>query len=212
MKLSLLMSIKMLNTQVMVMKFLFARISRKDPLEAVIMDGINIDELDIDSEPYLETPESLSNVAHFEHVSPLATKRIWREDLVRDVEPVSEEKEELKQLPSSLKYAFLEEWERKPVIISSTLTNLQEDKLLRVLRRFKSALGWTIDDIKGISLSICMHKVLLEQNVKPIVQHQRRLNPTMKDVVRKEIIKLLDAGIIYPISDSKWVSPVQVVP
>src|ERR1044072_5131981 len=149
------------------------------------MDRINIDELDIDSEPYLETPELLSSVAHLEHVSPLATMRIWAEDLVRDVEPVPEVREELKQLPSSLKYAFLEEGERKPVIISSTLTNLQEDKLLRVLRRFKSALGWTINDIKGISPSICMHKILLEQDVKPIVQPQRRLNPTMKDVVRK---------------------------
>src|ERR1044072_2854749 len=69
----------------------FARISRKDTLEAVIMDGINIDELDIDSESYLETPELLSSVAHLEHVSPLSTKRIWREDLVRDVEPVLNE-------------------------------------------------------------------------------------------------------------------------
>src|ERR1044072_4621044 len=149
------------------------------------MEGIDIDELDIESEPCLETPELLSSVALLEHVSPLTTKRIGSEDHVRDVGPVSEEKEELKQLPSSLKYAFLEECERKPVIISSTLTNLQEDKLLRVLRRYKSSLGWTIDDIKGISPSICMHKILLEQNVNPIVQPQRRLNPTMKDVVRK---------------------------
>ena len=57
-----------------------------------------------------------------------------------------------------------------------------------------------------------MHKILMEDNYKPSIEHQRRLNPNMKEVVRKEVIKWLDAGIIYPISDSQWVSPVQVVP
>ncbi|KAL4291485.1 hypothetical protein GQ457_14G014820 [Hibiscus cannabinus] len=64
----------------------------------------------------------------------------------------------------------------------------------------------TIADIKGISLTICMHKILLEDNHKPTVDAQRRLNQAMKDVVRKEILKWLDAGIIYPISDSEWVT------
>ena len=66
--------------------------------------------------------------------------------------------------------------------------------------------------MKGISPSICMHKILVEDNFKPTVEHQRRLNPNMKEVVRAEVLKLLDTGIIYPISDSSWVSPVQVVP
>ncbi|KAL4355117.1 hypothetical protein GQ457_06G010840 [Hibiscus cannabinus] len=57
-----------------------------------------------------------------------------------------------------------------------------------------------------------MHKILLEENHKPTVDAQRRLNQAMKDVVRKEILKWLDACIIYPISDSEWVSPVQCVP
>ncbi len=48
----------------------------------------------------------------------------------------------------------------------------------------------------------------MEENSKPTIEHQRRLNPNMKEVVKKEILKLLDVGIIYPISDSKWVSPV----
>ncbi|KAI3744277.1 hypothetical protein L1987_57354 [Smallanthus sonchifolius] len=52
----------------------------------------------------------------------------------------------------------------------------------------------------------------MEDDYKPAVQHQRRLNPNMQEVVKKEVIKLLDAGLIYPISDSPWVSPVQVVP
>ena len=80
------------------------------------------------------------------------------------------------------------------------------------MREHKTALGWSIADIKGISPSTCMHKILMEENCKPTVEHQRRLNPNMKEVVRAEVLKLLDAGIIYPISDSPWVSPVQVVP
>ena len=73
-------------------------------------------------------------------------------------------------------------------------------------------MGWTMADIKGVSPHICQHKILLEKDVKPSVQPQRRLNPNMKEVVKKEIIKWLEAGIIYPISDSSWVSPVQCVP
>ncbi len=56
-----------------------------------------------------------------------------------------------------------------------------------------------------------MHRILLEDNFKATIEHQRRLNPNMKEVVKKEILKLLEAGIIYPISDSSWVSPVRVV-
>ena len=57
-----------------------------------------------------------------------------------------------------------------------------------------------------------MHRILLEEDSKPTVDGQRRLNPSMKEVVRKEVLKWLDVGVIYPISDSSWVSPVQVVP
>jgi len=138
------------------------------------------------------------------------------EELKRDTKEQtatsSPPKLELKPLPSHLKYAFLGEFPYFPVIISSSLEETQEEKLLRVLRANKGALGWTISDIKGISPTICMHKILMEEDFKPSIEHQRRLNPQMKEVVRKEVLKLLDAGIIYPISDSAWVSPVQVVP
>ena len=119
---------------------------------------------------------------------------------------------ELKPLPSHLRYAYLGESETLPVIISALLTRDQEQELLAVLKKFKKALGWTIADIKGISPAICMHKILLEECYNNSVEQQRRLNPIMKEVVKKEIIKWLDAGIIYPISDSSWVSPVQCVP
>ncbi|KAL9274074.1 Transposon Ty3-I Gag-Pol polyprotein-like protein, partial [Drosera capensis] len=87
-----------------------------------------------------------------------------------------------------------------------------EEKLLRILRTHKQAFAWKIADIKGIAPSMCMHKILMEERYRPLVQPQRRLNPIMQEVVKNEVIKLLDAGIIYPISDSTWVSPVQVVP
>jgi hypothetical protein len=84
--------------------------------------------------------------------------------------------------------------------------------LLEILRKYKKAIGWTLDDIKGISPTLCMHKILLEDDTKPTREAQRRLNPIMQEVVKKEVLKLLDVGIIYPISDSKWVSPIHVVP
>ncbi|XP_075099435.1 uncharacterized protein LOC107807863 [Nicotiana tabacum] len=119
---------------------------------------------------------------------------------------------ELKPLPAHLRYAYLGNFETLLVIISSSLTSTQEEKLLRVLREHKKAIGWTIADIKGISPSFCMHKIFLEDGHRPSVEQQRRLNPIIKEVVKKEVIKLLDVGIIYPISDSNWVSPVQCVP
>ncbi|KAK8690121.1 hypothetical protein V6N13_088822 [Hibiscus sabdariffa] len=113
---------------------------------------------------------------------------------------------ELKPLPEQLKYAYLGDDKTLPVIISSKLMPEQEKQLIQMLRQHKKALGWTIVDIKGISPAICMYKILLEDNHKPTVDAQRRLNQAMKDVVRKEILKWLDAGIIYPISDSEWIT------
>ena len=115
----------------------------------------------------------------------------------------------LKELPRQLKYAFLEPEKAKPVIISTALTELEEQQLLEILRKYKEAIAWSIEDLKGSSPSICIHKILLEDNAKTSIEHQRRLNPVMKEVVRKEI---LNAGFIYAISDSPWVSPVHVVP
>jgi hypothetical protein len=98
------------------------------------------------------------------------------------------------------------------VIIALDLVDAQEEKLLEVLREHKEAIGWTIEDIKGISPLVVMHKIHLEENSKPLREPQRRLNPAMQEVVRDEVIKLLDVEIIYPISDSKWLSPIHVMP
>ena len=118
----------------------------------------------------------------------------------------------LKELPEHLKYAFLQPEKGKPAIISVGLTRLEEQKLLETLRKYREAIAWSIEDLKGINPSICMHKILLEENVRTSVEHQRRLNPVMKEVVRKEVLKWLNAGFIYVILDSPWVSQVHVVP
>ena len=80
------------------------------------------------------------------------------------------------------------------------------------MRKYKSAIRWNIADIKGISPLVCTHKIYLEDNAKPSREMQHRLNPTMKEIVRTKVLKLLDEGIIYPIAYSKWVSPTQVMP
>ena len=81
-----------------------------------------------------------------------------------------------------------------------------------VVRGRIKAMGWQISDIKGISPSIIIHRLHMEDGHKTIAERQRRLNPNMKEVIKKEIVKLLDAGIIYLISNSEWVSPMQCVP
>ncbi|GJW93407.1 reverse transcriptase domain-containing protein [Tanacetum coccineum] len=119
---------------------------------------------------------------------------------------------ELKDLPSHLEYAFLEGDDKLPVIIAKNLKDEDKTALIKVLKSHKHAIAWKISDIKGIDPQFCTHKILMEENAKPVVQHQRRVNPKIHEVIKQEVIKLLDAGLIYPISDSPWVSPVHCVP
>nr|CAN76511.1 hypothetical protein VITISV_022253 [Vitis vinifera] len=151
----------------------------------------------------------------------LATLQSWRK--IEEILPLFNEEEEaavekeipklnLKPLPVELKYTYLEENNQCPVVISSSLTSHQENCLMEVLKRCKKAIGWQISDLKGISPLVCTHHIYMEEEAKPIRQFQIRLNPHLQEVVRAEVLKLLQAGIIYPISDSPWVSPTQVVP
>nr|GEZ76294.1 DNA-directed DNA polymerase [Tanacetum cinerariifolium] len=119
---------------------------------------------------------------------------------------------ELKELPPHLEYAFLGENEKWPVIISKDLSVNEKSALIEVLKSRKKAIAWKLTDIKGIDPEFCSHKILLEDDFSPKVQSQRRVNPKIHDVIKKEVEKLLDAGLIYPISDSPWVSPVHCVP
>ncbi|GJU39698.1 putative ribonuclease H-like domain-containing protein [Tanacetum coccineum] len=119
---------------------------------------------------------------------------------------------ELKPLPDNLEYVFLEEPYFLPVIISSQLSKEKKNKLVSVLKKHKEAFAWKTTDIPSICPSICKHKIQLLDDKKPVVQKQRRLNPNMQEVVKKEIVKLLDTSTIYPIADSPWVSPIHCVP
>ncbi|GJS49050.1 reverse transcriptase domain-containing protein [Tanacetum coccineum] len=119
---------------------------------------------------------------------------------------------ELKDLPSHLEYAFLEGTSKLPVIIAKDLKREEKEQLLKVLKSHKRAIAWKISNIRGIDPNFCTYKILMEDDFKPHVQHQRRVNPKIHEVIKAEVIKLLDAGLIYPISDSPWVSPIYVVP
>ncbi|GJX70895.1 reverse transcriptase domain-containing protein [Tanacetum coccineum] len=119
---------------------------------------------------------------------------------------------ELKDLPPHLEYTFLEGDDKLPVIIAKDLSVEEKAALIKVLKSHKRAIAWKLSDIKGINPEFYTHKILMEEDYKPAVQHQRRVNPKIHDVIKKEVEKLLDARLIYPISDSPWVSPVHCVP
>ncbi|GKD17863.1 hypothetical protein Tco_1207021, partial [Tanacetum coccineum] len=119
---------------------------------------------------------------------------------------------ELTPLPDNLEYVFLEEPSFLPVIISSKLYAQNKSKLVSVLKKHKEAFTCKMTDIPGIYPSFYKYKIQLLEDNKPVVQKQRRLNPNMQEVVKKEIVKLLDTGIIYLIVDSPWVSPIYCVP
>nr|GEZ94993.1 reverse transcriptase domain-containing protein [Tanacetum cinerariifolium] len=118
----------------------------------------------------------------------------------------------LKVLPPHLEYAFLEGDDKLLVIIANDLSVEEKAALINVLKSHKRAIAWKLSDIKGINPEFCTHKILLEEDFEPTVQHQRRVNPKIHDVIKQEVIKLLDTGLIYPISDSPWVSPMHCVP
>ncbi|GJY97219.1 reverse transcriptase domain-containing protein [Tanacetum coccineum] len=184
-------------------------------------------------ETFLRTPEKLSNldddyydtegdILYLEKLlneGPSPTLPSMKNDDLKQVDvtltksSIEEPPElELKDLPSHLEYAFLEGTDKLPVIISKELKEEEKATLLKVLKSHKRAIAWKIFDIKGIDPSFCTHKILREDDFKPAVQHQRRVNPKIHEVIKKEVIKLLDAGLIYPIFDSPWVNPVHCVP
>nr|GEU94827.1 reverse transcriptase domain-containing protein [Tanacetum cinerariifolium] len=114
---------------------------------------------------------------------------------------------ELKDLLPYLEYAFLEGENKLPVIIAKELGDEEKSTLIKVFKSHKRAIAWKLSDIQGINPEFYTHKILMEEDYKPVVQHQRRVNPKIYDIIKKEVEKLLDAGLIYPIFDSPWVSP-----
>jgi hypothetical protein len=114
-------------------------------------------------------------------------------------------------MPPGLQYVFMNGDCETPVIISDKLSDNETRRLVATLKKYQSVISYSLKDLKGISLSLCTDRIPMEQEHQPVHEHQRRLNNTMREVVKKEVLKPLKAGVIYPVSDSEWVSPVQVV-
>ncbi|GJU06207.1 hypothetical protein Tco_1122637 [Tanacetum coccineum] len=171
---------------------------------------LGIDDADFDSEGDLLLLEKLLND---DPSSPLPPKELHVEELKIIKSSIDDPPElELKDLPSHLEYAFLEGTDKLPVIIAKNLKEDENVRLLKVLKSHKCAIAWKISDINGIDPQFCNHKILMENDSKLAIQHQRRVNTKIHEVIKKEVIKLLDAGLIYLISDSPWVSPIHCVP
>nr|GEU62377.1 reverse transcriptase domain-containing protein [Tanacetum cinerariifolium] len=96
---------------------------------------------------------------------------------------------ELKELPPHLEYAFLEGYNKLPFIIAKELGDEEKSALIKVLKSHKRAIGWKLSDIQGINPEFYTHKILMEEDYKPAVQHQRRVNPKIHDVIKKEVKK-----------------------
>jgi hypothetical protein len=94
------------------------------------------------------------------------------------------------------------------VIISDKLSNDETQRLAATLEKYRSVISYSLKDLKGISPSLYTHRFPMEQDYKPIHEHQQRLNNAMREVVKKEVLKLFKTGVIYPVSNSEWVSPV----
>nr|GEV02057.1 reverse transcriptase domain-containing protein [Tanacetum cinerariifolium] len=165
----------------------------------------NLDDYYYDTEGDILDLENLLNEDPSLNLPSVKTEDLKQVDATMTKPSIEEPPEhELKELLSHLEYAFLEGTNKLPVIISKELKDEGKSALLKVLKSHKWAIAWKISDIKGIDPRFCTHKILMEDDFKPTVQHQRRVNPKIHEVIKKEVIKLLDARLIYPISDSPW--------
>jgi hypothetical protein len=137
----------------------------------------------------------------------LSEEEVEFQDLEQEVKPETSPVE-LKQLPLGLQYVFLNGDHETPVITSDKLSNDETRRLVATLEKYRPVIGYSLKDLKGISSSLCTHRISMEQDHKPVREHQWRLNNVMREIVKKEVLKLLKAGVIYPVSNSEWVSPV----
>nr|GEV49443.1 reverse transcriptase domain-containing protein [Tanacetum cinerariifolium] len=173
----------------------------------------NLDDDYYDMEGDILYLEKLLNEDPSLNLLPMKNEDLKQADVTMTKPLIKEPPElKLKDLPSHLEYAFLEGTDKLPVIIFKVLKYKEKAALLKVLKSHKQAIAWKISDIKGIDPYFCTHKILMEDDFKPAVQHQRRVNPKIHEVIKKEVIKLLDARLIYPIFDCPWVTPVHCVP
>jgi hypothetical protein len=104
---------------------------------------------------------------------------------------------------SGLRCAFLNNDQDSPVIISDKFSQEQSLRLLTVLEKHRYAFGYSLQDLKGISPALCTHRIPIDSDSIPSMEPQRRLNNAMREVVKKEVLKLLHARIIYPVPHSE---------
>nr|GEV38656.1 reverse transcriptase domain-containing protein [Tanacetum cinerariifolium] len=176
--------------------------------EEYAQEMLEIDHADCDPEGDICLIEKLLNDDPFQ----LHLMDLKQGEVVKAKSSIEEPLElELKDLPSHLEYAYREGANKLPVIIAKDL-NDEKQAHLKVLKSHKRAIAWKITNSKGIDPRFYTHKILMEEDYKPVVQSQRRVNPKIHEVIKKEVIKLLDVRMIYPISDSSWVSPTHCVP
>nr|GEY53359.1 reverse transcriptase domain-containing protein [Tanacetum cinerariifolium] len=116
---------------------------------------------------------------------------------------------ELKDLPPHLEYAFLEGDNKLPVIIVKELGDEEKSALIKVLKSHKRAITWKLSDIQGINLEFCTHKIIMEEDYKPAVQHQRRVNPKIHNVIKKECAK--KGGFIVVENEENELIPTRLV-
>ncbi|GKB54234.1 putative nucleotidyltransferase, ribonuclease H [Tanacetum coccineum] len=124
--------------------------------------------------------QAVSFYPRAESVEPLEWKALENRLKPSSVKPPELE---LKELPKHLEYAFLQENNQLPVVISSALSTVEKTRLLEVLKSHKWEISWSIADIKGVDSSFCTHNILMEDEFKSSVQPQRRVNPNIKEVV-----------------------------
>ncbi|KAL5573927.1 hypothetical protein UlMin_023524 [Ulmus minor] len=160
----------------------------KDSLQSTMLDDSNLEDEIEEEWAWIETKQGVGKQKMQFGSLDMSSREFKLLKFSVDESPALE----LKPLPSHLRYAYLGALSTLPVIISALLTKEQEVQLLKVLKKFKKAIGWTLADIKGISPSFCLHKILLEDNENGSIEAQRRLNPIMKEVVKKKIIKWPD--------------------
>jgi hypothetical protein len=173
-------------------------LSESDPIEEVKVaspDDPVEPNIEDDAQPFIDEEED-------DHVpDPL-------DELLESPKPSIE----LKPLPSGLRYAFLNNDQDSPVIISNKLSQEEPLRLITILEKHCSAFGYSLQDLKGISPVLCTHHIPTDLDCTPSREPQRRLNNVMREVVKKDVFKLLYAEIIYPALHSEWVSPIQVIP
>nr|GEU47527.1 reverse transcriptase domain-containing protein [Tanacetum cinerariifolium] len=181
-----------------------------EEIEAYLKDesiSSEIDHADCDPEGDICLIEKLLNNDPFQ-LPPMDLKQ---GEVVKAKSSIEEPPDlELKDLPSHLEYDYLEGANKLPVIIAKDLKVDEKEALLKVLKSHKRAIAWKITHIKGIEPRFCTQKILMEEDYKPAVQSQRRVNLKIHEVIKKDVIKLLDAKMIYPISDNGFFGYFQI--